>query len=1022
MDTLNGGFTDGEPDLTFNTGTGPGNPTVSSLASQPDGKILVGGRFTTYDGISRYAIARIDQDGSLDTTFNFPSSAIGDVLTIAVQPDGKTLIGGTVTTSSGVRRIARLNSDGSLDATFDQGTGPNSQINTIVLLKDGKIMIGGGFTSYNGVNRRGIARLDPDGGLDTTFDPGTGIGGSGAIVSSVLVWPDGKIFIAGRFESFNGVGRSRVARLNTDGSLDTTFDPGSGVAGNSNVVHSAALQGDGKIIVGGQFDSYNGVQKGGFARINTDGGLDTTFVSGSGVDFGRIDAVKIQQDGKIVIGGNFSIYNGTARNRFVRINTDGSLDVNFEPVFGNDLAGGGAMVVDLLPDGQILIGGGFTTYNGVSRHGIARINADASLDAAFHPGAGPIGGTDVGAVAVQPDGKILISGGFTVFNGVGRNRIARVNSDGSLDTAFDPGIGLDVGNNAFAIQPDGKILIAGGFPSYNGIARKGIARLNEDGSLDTTFDSGLEINFTLGAIALQPDGKILIGGNFQDYGGIEINRIARLKSDGSLDTSFDPGSGASSFVTAIVIQPDGKIMIGGSFSSYNNVIKGRIARINSDGSLDTTFNTGPSANAGFNSIVEDISLQQDGKIFVAGEFTAYRGIDRSGIVRINVDGSIDASFDPGTGVSPVQFVQAMKLQADGKVILAGNFQSYNGVSRVGIARVNNDGSLDTTFDPGTGTGGSSFVNDFALQQDNKILLVGSFRTYDSVTVSGFVRILNSCCGSSNSTLFDYDGDGRSDLSVRRPANNVWYLQRGTAGYTAQEFGVAGDRMVPADYDGDGKTDVAVFRPSNGTWYVYMSQSQTFQTFGWGVDGDMPVPTDRDNDGKADLVIYRESNNTWYTRFANATFNQFEFGVAGDKPMLGDFDGDGIGDVALFRPSNNNWYLLKSSLGFFVQTWGQAGDIPLTGDFDGDGATDQAVFRPGTGQWFLSRTTAGFSSQTWGQNGDIPVAADYDGDGKTDVAVFRPSNGTWYFVNSTTGILILPFGQDGDIPTQAAFIN
>ncbi|MGD9588357.1 MAG: choice-of-anchor Q domain-containing protein [Pyrinomonadaceae bacterium] len=276
--------------------------------------------------------------------------------------------------------------------------------------------------------------------------------------------------------------------------------------------------------------------------------------------------------------------------------------------------------------------------------------------------------------------------------------------------------------------------------------------------------------------------------------------------------------------------------------------------------------------------------------------------------------------------------------------------------------------------------------------------------------------------SDRRVLFDYDGDGRSDLSVRRPGNNVWYLQRGTAGYTAQEFGVAGDKMVPADYDGDGKTDVAVFRPSNGTWYVFMSQSQTFQTFGWGVDGDMPVPTDRDNDGKADLVIYRESSNTWYTRFANATFNQFQFGVAGDKPMLGDFDGDGIGDVALFRPSNNNWYLLKSSLGFFVQTWGQAGDIPLTGDFDGDGATDQAVFRPSTGQWFLSQTTAGFSSQTWGLATDIPVAADYDGDGRTDVAVFRPSNGTWYIVNSTTGILVLPFGQDGDVPTQAAYIN
>ena len=152
------------------------------------------------------------------------------------------------------------------------------------------------------------------------------------------------------------------------------------------------------------------------------------------------------------------------------------------------------------------------------------------------------------------------------------------------------------------------------------------------------------------------------------------------------------------------------------------------------------------------------------------------------------------------------------------------------------------------------------------------------------------------------TLFDYDGDGRCDLSVRRPSDNIWYLLRATAGYTAMQFGEAGDKMAPADYDGDRKTDVAVFRPSNGTWYVYMSQSQTFQTFGWGENGDLPVPTDSDEDGRTDLVVYRESNNTWYTRFANGTFAQTQFGEAGDKPVVGDFDADGIGDIALFRPT------------------------------------------------------------------------------------------------------------------------
>ncbi|MGD9563411.1 MAG: FG-GAP-like repeat-containing protein [Pyrinomonadaceae bacterium] len=272
-----------------------------------------------------------------------------------------------------------------------------------------------------------------------------------------------------------------------------------------------------------------------------------------------------------------------------------------------------------------------------------------------------------------------------------------------------------------------------------------------------------------------------------------------------------------------------------------------------------------------------------------------------------------------------------------------------------------------------------------------------------------------------STLFDYDGDGKADLSVRRPSNNIWYLLRGTAGYTAMQWGVTGDRMAPSDYDGDGATDVAVFRPSDGKWYIFMSQSQTFQTFNWGASGDLPVPTDKDGDGSSDLVLFRPSNNTWYTRFANGTFNVFVFGVAGDKPLTGDFDGDGKGDFAIFRPSNSNWYIIKSGAGFFIQTWGQTGDIPTTGDFDGDGATDHAVFRPSEGKWYLSRTTAGFTSQNWGQAGDIPVAADYDGDGMTDVAVFRPANATWYIVQSTAGILVQQFGVTGDIPTQSAFI-
>ncbi len=266
------------------------------------------------------------------------------------------------------------------------------------------------------------------------------------------------------------------------------------------------------------------------------------------------------------------------------------------------------------------------------------------------------------------------------------------------------------------------------------------------------------------------------------------------------------------------------------------------------------------------------------------------------------------------------------------------------------------------------------------------------------------------------TLFDYDDDGRADLSVRRPSDNTWYLLRETAGYTAQTFGIPGDLLAPADYDGDGITDVAVFRGSNGSWYVFMSATQTFDIFVWGVDGDLPVPMDRDADGKADLVVFRPSNSTWYTRFMGNGGNTSDvFGETGDKPVRGDFDGDGRGDLAVFRPSDNNWYIRRSTLGYFVQTWGATGDIPTPADFDGDGKTDIAVFRPATGQWFRVLSASGFDSVTWGQNGDKLVAADYDGDGKADVAVYRPENSTWYIVGSATGIRIQQFGVPGDVP-------
>ena len=288
------------------------------------------------------------------------------------------------------------------------------------------------------------------------------------------------------------------------------------------------------------------------------------------------------------------------------------------------------------------------------------------------------------------------------------------------------------------------------------------------------------------------------------------------------------------------------------------------------------------------------------------------------------------------------------------------------------------------------------------------------------TTNSVADVITSWRGQTR-TPFDYDADGRSDLSVRRPSDDNWYVLRGTAGYMVMTFGVAGDLTVPADYDGDAKTDIAMFRPSTGQWFIFNSLSQTFVNYSWGASGDLPVPADHDGDGKADLVVFRPSNGTWYKRLSNNTFSTVGFGMVGDKPVVGDFDGDGFYDIALYRPSDHNWYILKTGFGFFVQTWGEGADIPVPADYDGDGKTDVSVWRHSTGQWFRIQSTAGFGVVNWGQTGDMPIPADYDGDGKSDIAVFRPSTGTWYAVGSTNGIIQQQFGQNGDLPTQSAFI-
>ncbi len=848
--------------LTLNIGN---RANADAMALQPDGKVVLAG-FADVGRNTRFALMRILPDGSPDPSFGIDGVALSNFdntkewgYAVAIQSDGRIVVAGN--TYNGPPNydddftLARYLPDGTPDASFGNGgkvkiDGGSSyeSFNGLTIQPDGKI-IGVGFSQFQaGTTGQDFAilRFNPDGSLDTSF------GNNGAVftdinssdnATDVLVQPDGKIVVAGSNGDFVAL------RYNSDGTPDSTFD-GDGKVTTSillftsvDAANSIALLPDGKILLGGTGVVFpSPANKFALVRYNPDGTLDNSF-DGDGkatVSFGAGDAygndISIQSDGKIVMAG-IAVFNNYADFALARFTPDGFLD--------NTFGVGGKMTVPVSPtndngravavaaDGKIWVAGYADGALGID-FALLKLDTLGTPDtqynsdgiATYRVGKSRTQGN---ALSLQPDGK-LIAAGFSSNSAC----LSRFFEDGTPDPSFGTNgetVDLYAGGEIFAIsqQPDGKIVA---------VSRSGLARYMSTGVPDSSFgQSGrIVVDFGTGndylsephALALQPDGKIIVAGGSYQYDLVDQSyfAVARYNPDGSYDNTFD-GDGRAvapvgtvdlyALCEAVAIQPDGKIVAAGwtYYDNYN--VDFTLVRFLSDGTLDNTFSGDGKVNSNIlgNDFCRALVIQPDGKILAAGESGTSAPLGRASLARYLADGSLDPAFS-GDGKATLATGGnyaglGVALQADGKIVVAGTKFIPGVSSDLALFRLLNNGNPDGSFGNNgivtadLGNSDEQF-NGIVIQPDNKIVVTGM--TGDQLLIarylpgsvvdveepdatqqitiqpnpaSGFIEIETDHDSGAEASIFLYDSNGRLLRSASFENNLRWDIRDLPAG-------------------------------------------------------------------------------------------------------------------------------------------------------------------------------------------------------------------------------------------------
>lgn len=868
---------DGSLDSAFN---GFASFTVFNLTMQTDGKILVGGFFALLNGQSRPAIGRLHPDGSLDTNFNV-GTINGSVQAMLVQPDGKILIGGYFTELNGQtrNRIARLNPNGTLDSFNPSGvSGGGNNVTSFALQANGKILVGGDFTTLAGQACTNLGRLNPDGSFDASF------GGSASFANGMALQPNGSLLVASPFSGPGGQIIPFARFINTDSATNSLTRAGSTLTwfrggsvpevwrttfeASTNGGASWLFLGSGIHITGGwqltnvSLPANATVRARGYyttGRFNASSSIAETIIgppsivthplplsgyAGESARFfgaaGGTEPISYQwlrngtsfTDTGDIIGtraqsltlSNIFAGRDQAEYSFVASNSFGSVTSQvvsltvYEPVilsytvdrhrispgqtatFSVTAAGTPPLSYQWSKDGTNVPGATQSTlvisnaqFSDTGNYDVTVSNAYgvsgsgwSSLIVSFAAPDSLVtisnwnnSWNDYGAincVVPLPDGRLLAGGDFWSLGGHACTNLALINLDGSVDTSFNPNPVRSEWPPGFvnnlAVQPDGKILVRGNFDIIGGLARTNLARLNSDGTVDPTFNATISIQ--PGPLAVQPDGKIVLT-DFRDG----TNFLLRLNTNGTFDPSLVAqvlDINGSESVSTLVLTEDGKILVGGWFNQIAGQPRNNFARFNADGTLDSwsldTFTTPPFA------------VQRDGKILIARHFDPWPSL---ALTRLNTNGTVDPDFSP---IELASSSYTLALQADGKILIG----VYNS-----LRRFNSDGSEDLTFNVSL----DGFIYRLHLAADGKVLIQGTFTSVNDEPRPGFCRLFNDpaartlnpgisnvtwlrhgSCPEISRTMFEYSTNGSTWISLGEGVRTDGGWQASSAGLPA----------------------------------------------------------------------------------------------------------------------------------------------------------------------------------------------------------------------------------------------